>query len=129
MPSDMLCWTIIYNNCLLMGLLYALMIFELVDMFRFQLSFQLFTTGSILFLFNNLSMQGGAEEITVGILEGFSFFVNNYLVWFGNCVTLLKPSKVYKRSDTLFQISLLLFSTWREYFYIQPTNFSSQPNK
>ena len=120
MPSDMLCWTIIYNNCLLMGLLYALMIFELVDMFRFQLSFQLFTTGSILFLFNNLSMQGGAEEITVGILEGFSFFVNNYLVWFGNCVTLLKPSKVYKRSDTLFQISLLLFSTWREYCYSQP---------
>ena len=73
-----------------MGLLYALMIFELVDMFRFQLSFQLFSTGSILFLFHNLSMQGGAEGITVGISEGFSFFVNNYLVWFGNCVTLLK---------------------------------------
>ena len=35
-------------------------------------------------------MQGGAEEITVGILGGFSFFLNNYLVWFGNCVTLLK---------------------------------------
>ena len=34
-----------------------------------------------------------------------------------------------KRSDTLFQKSLLLFSTWREYFYSQPTHFSSQPKK
>ena len=34
-----------------------------------------------------------------------------------------------KRSKTLFQISLLLFSTWREYFYSHSTNFYSQPNK
>ena len=34
-----------------------------------------------------------------------------------------------KRSDTLFQKSLLLFLTWREYFYSQPTHFSSQPKK
>ena len=31
-----------------------------------------------------------------------------------------------KRSDTLFEKSLLLFSTRREYFYSQPTHFSSQ---
>ena len=63
-------------------------------------------------------MQGGAEGITVGILEGFSFFVNNYLVWFGNCVSLLKhiifvclfnflincknaPIKVYERNRSV----------------------------
>ena len=34
-----------------------------------------------------------------------------------------------KRSDTLFQKSLLLFLTWREYFYSQPTHFTSQPRK
>ena len=34
-----------------------------------------------------------------------------------------------KRSDTLFQKSLVLFLTWREYFYSQPTHFSSQPKK
>ena len=34
-----------------------------------------------------------------------------------------------KMSKTLFQISLLLFSTWREYFYSQPTHFSNQPKK
>ena len=32
-----------------------------------------------------------------------------------------------KRSDTLLQKSLLLLSTWREYFYSQPFHFSSQP--
>ena len=48
----------------------------------------------------------------------------------------LSISRVYvvhprtcKRSDTLYQKSLLLFSTWREYFYSQPTHFSSQPKK
>ena len=39
------------------------------------------------------------------------------------------PSRSCKRSDTLFQKSLLLFSTWRKYFYSQPTHFSSQPKK
>ena len=34
-----------------------------------------------------------------------------------------------KRSNTMFQKSLLLFSTWREHFYSQPTQFSSQPKK
>ena len=34
-----------------------------------------------------------------------------------------------KRSDTLFQKSLHLFLTWREYFFSQPTHFSSQPKK
>ena len=34
-----------------------------------------------------------------------------------------------KRSDTLFKKSLLLFLTWREYFYSQPTHFSNQPKK
>ena len=44
------------------------------------------------------------------------------------CLTRLGPRSC-KRSDTLFQKSLLLFSTWREYFYSQPTHFSSQPKK
>ena len=34
-----------------------------------------------------------------------------------------------KRSDTLVQKSLILFSTWREYFNSQSTHFSSQPKK
>ena len=34
-----------------------------------------------------------------------------------------------KRSNTLFQESLLLFSTWRENFCSQPTIFSSHPKK
>ena len=34
-----------------------------------------------------------------------------------------------KRREILFQKSLLSFSTWREYFYSQPTHFSSQPKK
>ena len=34
-----------------------------------------------------------------------------------------------KRREILFQKSLLLFSTWREYFYSLPTHFSSQPKK
>ena len=34
-----------------------------------------------------------------------------------------------KRSKTLFQKSLLLFLTWREYFYSQQTHFSSKPKK
>ena len=38
-------------------------------------------------------------------------------------------SRSCKRSKTFFQISLLLFLTWREYFYSQPTHFSSQPKK
>ena len=38
-------------------------------------------------------------------------------------------SNVWGTSDTLFQKSLLLFLTWREYFYSQPTHFSSQPKK
>ena len=38
-------------------------------------------------------------------------------------------SRSCKWSDTLFQKSLLLFSTWREYFYSQPTHFYSQPKK
>ena len=38
-------------------------------------------------------------------------------------------SRSCKRSETFFQISLLLFPTWREYFYSQPTHFSSQPKK
>ena len=40
-----------------------------------------------------------------------------------NCTRFCKMCK------TLFQISLLLFSTWREYFYSQPTHFSNQPKK
>ena len=43
-------------------------------------------------------------------------------------LTLFYPRSC-KRSDTLFQKSLLLFSIWREYFYSQPTHFSSQPKK
>ena len=35
-------------------------------------------------------------------------------------------SRSCKRSETLIQISLLLFLTWREYFYSQPTHFCSQ---
>ena len=31
-----------------------------------------------------------------------------------------------KRREILFQKSLLLFSTWKKYFYSQPTHFSSQ---
>ena len=46
----------------------------------------------------------------------------------GSCIFLDYPRSC-KRSDTLFQKSLLLFSTWREYFYSQPTHFSSQPKK
>ena len=42
--------------------------------------------------------------------------------------TLYQPRSC-KRSYTLFQKSLLLFSTWREYLYNQPTHFSSQPKK
>ena len=38
-------------------------------------------------------------------------------------------ARSFKRSDTLFQLSLLLFLTWREYFYSQPTYYSSQPRK
>jgi len=41
----------------------------------------------------------------------------------------LSVSRSCKRSDTLFQKSLLSFSTWREYFYSQTTHFSSQPKK
>ena len=41
----------------------------------------------------------------------------------------LLESRSCKRSDTKFQKSLLLFLTWREYFYFQPTHFSSQPKK
>ena len=38
-------------------------------------------------------------------------------------------SRSCKRSDTLVQKSLILFSTWREYFNSQSTHFSSQPKK
>ena len=39
-------------------------------------------------------------------------------------------TRSFKRSETLFQISLLLFLTWREYFYSQPTHFlASQKSK
>ena len=34
-----------------------------------------------------------------------------------------------KGAILFFQKSLLLLSTWREYFYSQPTHFSSQPKK
>ena len=44
------------------------------------------------------------------------------------CQTLFEPRSC-KRSNTLFQKSLLSFLTWREYFYSQPTHFSSQPKK
>ena len=36
------------------------------------------------------------------------------------------PPRSCKRREILFPKSLLLFSTWREYFYSQPTHFSSQ---
>ena len=42
---------------------------------------------------------------------------------------LLNYARICKRRGILFQISILLFSTWREYFYSQPTNFYSQPTK
>ena len=48
--------------------------------------------------------------------------------FFLHCCTLCRPRSC-KRSHTLFQKSLLLFSTWREYFYSQSTHFSSQPKK
>ena len=41
-------------------------------------------------------------------------------------------SRSCRRSNTLFQKSLILFLTWREYLlylYSQPTHFSSQPKK
>ena len=38
-------------------------------------------------------------------------------------------SRISKRRGILFQISLLLSLTRREYFYSQPTHFSSQLNK
>ena len=64
-------------------------------------------------------------------LKIFCFPTN--IIWFVfSCcnwsVKIIKPWSC-KRSDTLFQKSLLLFSIWREYFYSQPTHFSSQPKK
>ena len=50
------------------------------------------------------------------------------MVLFCNHSTMYNPRSC-KRSETLFQISLLLFLTWREFFYSQPTHFSSQPKK
>ena len=44
-----------------------------------------------------------------------------------NAIQLVKP-RICKRRGILYQISLLLFSTWRVYFYSQPSNFYSQPN-
>ena len=44
-------------------------------------------------------------------------------------ILILPIPRSCKRSNTLFQKSLLLYSTWREYFYSQPTHFSSQPKK
>ena len=38
---------------------------------------------------------------------------------------LFKP----RSREIFFQISRLLFSTWREYFFSQPTHLSSQPKK
>ena len=37
--------------------------------------------------------------------------------------------RICKRRGILFQISLLIFLTWREYFNSKPTNFYSQPSK
>ena len=37
--------------------------------------------------------------------------------------------RICKRRGILFQISSLLFLTWKEYIYRQPTNFYSQPTK
>ena len=47
------------------------------------------------------------------------------------CILLLLDNqpRSCKRSHTSFQKSILLFSTWREYFYSQPPHFSSQPKK
>ena len=45
------------------------------------------------------------------------------------CINEKVCSRSCKRSNTLFQKSLLLFLTWREYFYSQLTHFSSQPKK
>ena len=46
-------------------------------------------------------------------------------IWFLTLVFIEVQARSCKRSETLFQISLLLFSTWREYSYSQPTNFYS----
>ena len=51
--------------------------------------------------------------------DGGSKQTNKYVHWSRSC----------KRREILFQKSLLLFSTWREYFCSQPTHFSSQPKK
>ena len=34
-----------------------------------------------------------------------------------------QPSRICKRRGIMFQISLLLFLTWSEYFYSQPTKY------
>ena len=51
-----------------------------------------------------------------------------YYPWLFQMLKVLKPRSC-KRSETLYQISSILFLTWREYFYSQPTHFSSQPKK
>ena len=50
------------------------------------------------------------------------------LIWWASACT-APSARSCKRSNTLFQKSLLLFLTWRAYFYSQPTHFSSQPKK
>ena len=66
----------------------------------------------------NLAVKSDYEAVLVFKLFCFTYHVPS-LQWFTQ--GLVKGAKLW--------ISLLLFLTWREYFYSQPTHFSSQPKK
>ena len=82
----------------------------------------------------NISKDGDVWTVTFNVLlESFSIqfelgktFVEENPV--SKEINKVRPRSC-KRSKTLFQKSLLLFLTRREYFYSQPTHFSSQPKK
>ena len=67
------------------------------------------------------------EEIATIWRKILSFYKSLIIV--KGCRNIMYTSRSCKRREILFQKSWLLFSTWREYFYSQPTHFSSQPKK
>ena len=56
-------------------------------------------------------------------------FMYNINITYNISLSVFCNSRSCKRREILFQKSWLLFLTWREYFYSQPTHFSSQPKK
>ena len=67
------------------------------------------------------------EKVRMDVTSHFLSFVS--LLVKATISSAMCPARSCKRSEILFQISLLLFLTWTEYFYSQPTHFSSQPKK